>query len=72
MSKITGDGFSRDDFDETERARLREAHHEFTDMLPTAKPFFNMLRSAKTLATTIGVMTVLGAAAAYAAKMGLF
>lgn len=72
MSKITGNGFSREDFSEDERAQHREMFREFTDQYPLSKPFFNAMRTAKSMAVTFGILAALGGGVAWMVKVGWF
>ena len=72
MSKITGDGFNRGEFSEEERAQHREMFREFSDQYPLARPFFNALRTAKSMGYTFGVLAALGGGVAWMVKAGWF
>lgn len=70
--KITGEGFSREDFSPDEAARHRQMFSEYGQDRPVARPFFALLRSAKTLMGIIVVCGAFGGALAWAFERGFF
>ena len=71
MTKFTGEGFSKEEFSEDERARHREALREYEKDFTFLRSGANIGRSAKTLAAIIAIFAALGAALAYLSSRGL-
>lgn len=70
MTKFTGEGFSKEDLSEAERAKHREAIREYEKDFPFIRAFANIGRSAKSLAATIAILAALGTAIAWAVNRG--
>jgi len=87
MSKqrFDGTGFSKEPFEDEERAQMRERAHffdnhfvpidealEFQDSLRPLAPLAKIISGAKPLATAVVICGILGGAVAWAIKVGFF
>lgn len=72
MTRFTGDGFSREDLSEEERARHREAYREYEKDFMYLRPFANILRSGRSLVIVFAAVSAIGVAIRWAVAQGWF